>query len=555
MLNKKTNYVSLFNIILLSLYFFIILFFAIKDDSSAMSLNRNNLKNFNEGWTVSYNNIVDENAVLPQKYNIDPLREYSIERVITKKDFSFSTLLIRSSMMNINAYIDNQLIFTLDVSSKYNNLNLPYPASWQLIEIPVENAINKTLKITFSSSTSHFSGLINPIMLGNGEALIFHILGKNKVNLVISVMIIILSLFSISTLFWLNETGNPKHIIYLALFGIASSLWIISESTLLQLFTSNQFLISSTSYILNLGLPLIIILFFRDIVFEGFYKLFTIISTLIIALLFVELYLQFTNKMFFITSTLLSIIMIAICSCLIIICLIYEGYKKNNSKAKHYFLIFLALFIVAAIIMGLFISGVYQNLEKYLSLGVFGFFLLVMSDMIKSINNLIEARNKSVMYKQLAYEDYLTKGNNRAAFEKDVEQLIEQKKVFRLVLLDLNHLKQINDTYGHSEGDYAIIESYNSLNETIKNTGKSYRISGDEFACILYDISEDIFENYSKHLTQDLKDKSKDKPYDIVLAIGSKIYNEAENFTLFYKKVDVEMYKHKNHLKSSVETF
>jgi len=100
------------------------------------------------------------------------------------------------------------------------------------------------------------------------------------------------------------------------------------------------------------------------------------------------------------------------------------------------------------------------------------------------------------------------------------------------------------------EGDYAIIESYNSIKEIVKENGKSYRISGDEFACILYDINNDIFEKFSNILSQKLKEKSNSKPYDIVLAFGSKIYNDSENFTTFYKEVDKEMYKHKKRLKA-----
>lgn len=200
--------------------------------------------------------------------------------------------------------------------------------------------------------------------------------------------------------------------------------------------------------------------------------------------------------------------------------------------------------------MGLFIAGVYQNLEKYLSLGVFGFFLLVMSDVIKSIYGLIETKNKSLVYKQLAYQDYLTKGWNRTAFEEDIDNLLNQKVSFRLILLDLNYLKLINDSYGHAEGDYAIIESYNALKNTIKDNGKSYRISGDEFACIIYDISNETFEKYKEQVEKILKESSKNKPYNIVLASGTNIYNENLNFRDFYKNVDTEMYKNKKILKA-----
>ncbi len=547
---QKTNLLNIINIILLVLYIFTVSFFIFTDNSSGMELNRNKLTTFNEGWLIAYDNIEETNFNLPQNYHLKPGSIYSIERIINKKDFIYPVIRIRSSMMNIDAYIDNQLIYSFDVNSKYKNFILPYPASWQLIEIPVSESIGKTLKITFSSPTTQFSGLINSIMIGKGEAIILNIIESNFLNLIISFLIILLSLFAFSTLFWTQKLGIKKHIIYLSSFGLSAGLWIISESTLLQLFISNRFLISSTSYILNLALPIIILLFFRDIVLEGFKKTITFIASINFIMLLLEMILQLTGVVSFIASTVFSIIMITISSITLIYCLIYEGYKKNNPRAKHYLLIFFTLFIVATIIMGLFIAGVYQNLEKYLSLGVFGFFLLVMSDVIKSIYGLIETKNKSLVYKQLAYQDYLTKGWNRTAFEEDIDKLLNQKVTFRLILLDLNYLKLINDSYGHSEGDYAIIKSYNALKNTIRDNGKSYRISGDEFACIIYDISNETFEKYKEQIEKILKEGSKDKPYNIVLALGTNIYNENLNFRDFYKNVDTEMYKNKKILKA-----
>jgi diguanylate cyclase (GGDEF)-like protein len=547
---KKNIILTNINIALLFIYIFTLLFFFLMNDSSGMAFNRNKIATFNEGWTITHNNIIEENAVLPQNYNIDPGTTYSIERTINNEDFIYPVIRIRSSMMDVYAYIDDELIYSFDVSENHTILEEPLPSSWQLIDIPVAKSIGKTLKITFSSPTPYFSGLINSVLIGRGEAIIIDILQDNYLSIIISIFIISLSIFVLATTYWTRKLGVTKHIVYLSTFGIAAGLWIISESTLLQIFVPNRFLVASTSYILNLVSPLIVAYFFRDIVLKGHQKLMTVIGSSFFYLLIIEFILQITGKVLFIESTIYSIILIGISAIILIFCLIDEGFKKNNHKAKHYLFIFLVLFIFAAIIMGLFVFGVYQDLGKYLAIGVLGFYLLVMSDTIASINTLIETKNKSLIYKQLAYEDYLTKGWNRTAFEQDIESLINQEIVFRLVLLDLNHLKQINDTYGHVEGDFAIIQSYRSIKESVGVGGKSYRISGDEFACIIYDTDENLLEEYKSKINQTLLETSKNKPYDIILALGTKIYECNENFTDFYREVDIEMYKHKKILKS-----
>ncbi|MGD6730114.1 MAG: GGDEF domain-containing protein [Pleomorphochaeta sp.] len=547
---KKNIILTNINIALLFIYFFTLLFFLFTNDSSGMAFNRNKIATFNEGWTITHNNIIEENAVLPQNYDIPPGTTYSIERTINYEDFIYPAIRIRSSMMDVYAYIDDELIYSFDISKNHTVLEEPLPASWQLIDIPVAKSIGKTLKITFSSPTPYFSGLLNSILIGRGEALILDIIQDNYLSIIISIFIISLSIFMLTTIFWTGKLGVTKHIVYLSTFGIAAGLWIISESTLLQIFVPNRFLIASISYVLNLVAPLIVALFFRDVVLNGYQKLMTVIGSSFFYLLILEFILQITGKVLFIESTIYSIILIGIAAIIVIICLIDEGFKKGNQKAKHYLFIFLILFVFASIIMGLFILGVYQDLGKYLAIGVLGFYLLVMGDTIASINTLIETKNKSLIYKQLAYEDYLTKGWNRTAFEQDIDKLIKNGTVFRLILLDLNHLKQINDTYGHIEGDYAIIQSYKAINESVGSNGKSYRISGDEFACIIYDTDDKLLEEYRNKINQIPLETSKNKPYNIILALGTKIYDCNENFTDFYREVDIEMYKHKKILKS-----
>ena len=546
---KKNSIYSIINRILIALYIFTVVFFIVTDNSTGMGFNRKDIEPFNEGWTISYNNKTENSTILPQNYHLNTGSVYSIERTINKDDFIYPVIRIRSSMMNVHAYIDDQLLYSFEVSERTNNFDKPYPASWQLIDVPITDSIGKTLKITFSSPTTQFSGLLNSVMIGTGEAIILNLIQQNFLKFVISVFIIVLSIFALTTLLWTKKLGIAKHIIYLSSFGIAAGLWIISESTILQLFIPNRFLVASTSYILNLLLPLIIVLFFRDVVLKGFHKLLSSVAYSIFFLLILEMGLQLTGTVTLISTTLVSIIFIVVAAGIIICCLINEGYKQDNPKAKHYLLIFLALVTIASLIMGSFVLGIYQNLGKYLAFGVFGFYLIVMSDVFKSVHDLMETKNKASIYKQLAYEDYLTKGWNRTAFERDIEELINQKIDFRLILLDLNQLKHINDTYGHKEGDYIITASYNSIKEPMNDMGKSYRISGDEFACIMYETSNEIYEKYRGQVAKTLTEKAKNKPYEAVLAFGTKIYNSDENFTDFYKKVDTEMYKNKKFLK------
>lgn len=55
-----------------------------------------------------------------------------------------------------------------------------------------------------------------------------------------------------------------------------------------------------------------------------------------------------------------------------------------------------------------------------------------------------------------------------------------------LMLLDLDHFKQVNDTYGHDTGDKVLVEVSNIIKESTRLSDSCFRIGGEEFLCLLY---------------------------------------------------------------------
>lgn len=102
---------------------------------------------------------------------------------------------------------------------------------------------------------------------------------------------------------------------------------------------------------------------------------------------------------------------------------------------------------------------------------------------------------KTTMYQTLAYTDQLTSLGNRLAYSKQISVVQEEKKDCYVVLMDIDGLKYVNDTYGHKYGD-AIIKLLGNMLEGF-NEGHSkdlYRIGGDEFVMLYYGESVRQFE-------------------------------------------------------------
>jgi diguanylate cyclase (GGDEF)-like protein len=85
---------------------------------------------------------------------------------------------------------------------------------------------------------------------------------------------------------------------------------------------------------------------------------------------------------------------------------------------------------------------------------------------------------------QVVHTDPLTQLKNRVIFSYDAKGLLRRKVPFRLVFLDLNNFKTINDRYGHLVGDQYLTFFARTLKERIGGGNELYRLSGDEFLCI-----------------------------------------------------------------------
>ncbi len=86
--------------------------------------------------------------------------------------------------------------------------------------------------------------------------------------------------------------------------------------------------------------------------------------------------------------------------------------------------------------------------------------------------------------------DHLTKAHNRKSFDENVKKqknLFEiSRKPVSMVILDIDHFKTVNDSYGHAIGDFILQECVRLLHETFhKSTDFVSRIGGEEFAILL----------------------------------------------------------------------
>jgi diguanylate cyclase (GGDEF)-like protein len=105
-----------------------------------------------------------------------------------------------------------------------------------------------------------------------------------------------------------------------------------------------------------------------------------------------------------------------------------------------------------------------------------------------------ESLQRSLDYEDIfeqARRDALTGLANRRVFEERVEQLIESGRRYghpvTMASMDLDNFKQLNDTYGHVEGDLALQQVASAISKMIRNSDLLVRMGGDEFVLVMQD--------------------------------------------------------------------
>jgi len=115
-----------------------------------------------------------------------------------------------------------------------------------------------------------------------------------------------------------------------------------------------------------------------------------------------------------------------------------------------------------------------------------------------SVNHLALALKNAALFSQVkirADHDGLTRIHNRRAFdERLVEELRRHQRYHHpmsLLMLDIDHFKGINDTYGHLVGDHVLREVGRLVSETLRSTDFTARYGGEEFVVILPQTAEE----------------------------------------------------------------
>lgn len=412
------------------------------------------------------------------------------------------------------------------------------------VPLPSKDLTGKTLTVySPSSNLTVLAGDHNDLILyyrdANAPALLFALL-----FFLFGIGILLMSL----TARLLLKRTRPWTLRYLGVLVLFMSLWVASDTTVAQMFTGRIAVMNVLAHYTFMALPYFLVQFFRSLM-EQDSKYLQVLSWLHLADLSVSgllqaLHVATLSQMLLLAHSLMVLTLASILWILLV---------RRNSEFRWEVRIMLCGFGLLGCCSALgfydyyLLSGDWYVL--WLSTGMLLFVTSLLAVAVCYVYRETVKASRLQYYQKLANTDMMTQLQSRTAFEDRMRQSSVLEGSCACLMMDINNLKEANDTMGHIAGDELISDAAECVLDIFSPLGDCYRMGGDEFVVLLENISEaEVLASLSR-LELAISRKNLTRPFPLSLAIGYATAYCAP-IELMLSEADQNMYQKKRQMKS-----
>jgi diguanylate cyclase (GGDEF)-like protein len=163
-----------------------------------------------------------------------------------------------------------------------------------------------------------------------------------------------------------------------------------------------------------------------------------------------------------------------------------------------------------------------------------------------------ERHRREQLISRLAERDPLTALYNRRALEVRAPALLADVSKARpgaLLLIDIDHFKQVNDLYGHGAGDRLLVTLSEIIRGLLPQGSLAGRLGGDEFVILLSDASNPIVTHLGKALREQFNQAAVQAfttPQAVTLSIGADLFDQPPaSLAALIERSDATLYQSK----------
>ncbi|MEG1874967.1 MAG: GGDEF domain-containing protein [Angelakisella sp.] len=433
-------------------------------------------------WSVTEDGVSTGQHRLPYTVQNKKCRTVELSLPLPETPFNPAVLVTLTYQTKLEVLLDGSSIYK-GVFEKQGRERFTPGSSRTLFPLPTDFA-GKTLTLRYTRYVFSDTSAIGMVSLDkldtgglqlSGRGLLFFIMTG-----IASVGVLMLAI----SLFASGRGLLSAPLFYLSLFAVIAPIWVLCNSKLAQVFTSNLILIHNVEYICFYLFPLPMLAFLLVN-----WPLRSRASTCLLHLLSGFFVLTLTLKAvglcdFFALIHLYHLLLL--CS---VLCTLLGAWRLRNTQSPS-----LRLFLGGVLLLTVF-GGV--DIVRFYLIPDFDaiFFIVgmvcmgvcVIASYLLSARNQVKEQIASEMYKTLAYTDKLTGIRNRLSFEEDLELLgksVTKHTSIIFVNVDVNDFKAINDNYGHMIGDHVLQAVARELSQRFRGVATCYRMGGDEFCLV-----------------------------------------------------------------------
>jgi diguanylate cyclase (GGDEF)-like protein len=218
------------------------------------------------------------------------------------------------------------------------------------------------------------------------------------------------------------------------------------------------------------------------------------------------------------------------------------AFSEKNIKIIILFSITLMIFsFVISVILSMVIKNIFEQYKK---------------SIISEVKKVKEVEKSEKIFKQMANTDALTKIHNRLSImnilQSELIESISTKKSLSIIMLDIDHFKIINDTYGHSVGDKVLIDITKNIKSNLRDKDNIGRYGGEEFIICLPDTNLDVAKKVAERLCKSIESYDYTEIDRVTVSMGVVEVKEDESLERALKRVDLLLYKSKENGRNMV---
>lgn len=437
---------------------------------------------------------------------------------------------------NIEVYFDDVLVYSL-AGSPDNRIGQNVSSNWCSVHVGTDHA-GKAVTVVLTPLFEAAASKEPTFLLGSHYAIAMDVLEGELPLLIISSVCLLLGLFVVAASVYFSfvlKTGDSR-IIYLGFFAIVLALWKIADLRCMPLlFPENTMALGYISIGSLFLTGLCLLMYFRTLFANHRQGLLLLLSCIGAVVCLYVLTAQVLGISEIRQNLVLShVLLITAIASIPLSALLNRLIHKNWGVSRSWRLLIL---LFAGIGLDLFFY--YRNNGNGLmSCSIMSFIIYMLIVFLRSIQDST----------RMAYTDSRTGLENRTRWNEWMNSENVMPEPYAILVIDLNGLKQVNDTLGHDAGDRMIYELSNILRNTLPRNSMICRWGGDEFTVLLTSLNREKLDQWVSALYAAADSRNADHPeLPIHFAVGSALSAEHPGISRseLFRLADEDMYRSK----------